>query len=88
MFASRLKCRVIETRWATPSVFIVRFRPSKAFTYQPGQFVSVVVPTSSGAVKRCYSLASSPEESERHGHYADPEDYHREVDHSFHCSIS
>jgi ferredoxin-NADP reductase len=69
MFAKSLKCRVIETRWATPSVFIVRFRPSRAFHYLPGQFVSVVIPALSGAIKRCYSLASSPEESERHGHY-------------------
>ncbi len=69
MFASRLKCRVIETRWATPSVFLVRFKPSKFFTFQPGQFVSVVIPTNSGPVKRCYSLANSPEESKLQGAY-------------------
>jgi ferredoxin-NADP reductase len=69
MFATRMKCKVLETRWATPSVFLLRFEPSKAFTYLPGQFVSVVIPTNAGPVKRCYSLASSPEESRRHGHY-------------------
>lgn len=69
MFAKSMKCTVIETRWATPTVFLLRFKPSKAFTYEPGQFVSVVVPTSTGPVKRCYSLSTSPDESRRHGHY-------------------
>lgn len=69
MFASRLKCKVVETRWATPSVFLVRFKPNKFFSFQPGQFVSVVIPTPSGPVKRCYSLANSPEESKLQGAY-------------------
>ncbi len=68
MFAARLKCKVIETRWATPSVFLIRFKPSRLFSFLPGQFISVVIPTPSGPVKRCYSLASSPEES-RSGAY-------------------
>lgn len=69
MFASRLKCRVIEVRWATPSVFLVRFEPSRSFSFLPGQFISVVVPTPSGPVKRCYSLASSPQESQAQNAY-------------------
>lgn len=69
MFASRIHCRVLETRWVTPSVFLVRFSPSKRFRFLPGQFVSVVVPTSGGFVKRCYSLASGPEEALRTGRY-------------------
>jgi len=30
------------------------------FSYQPGQFVTLRLPTESGAVGRCYSLCSSP----------------------------
>ena len=72
MFARKVKCRVLENIGVNESVFVIRFAPSKKFSYQPGQFISVLVPSNTRkgkTVKRCYSLASSPAESKYHNQY-------------------
>lgn len=70
-FASKFKCRVLETVWITPSVVRIRFEPSRKFDFKPGQFISVVIPPfhkSSKPAKRCYSFANGPEEAQRNGY--------------------
>lgn len=70
MYARKYDCRVLENVWVTPTVFRIRFRPSKGFAYEAGQFVSVVVPDarSPRPLKRLYSLASPPEEAMENGY--------------------
>jgi ferredoxin-NADP reductase len=64
--AKKFTCRVLDKTWVTPSVVRLRFEPDKKFIFEPGQFLSVVIPRGAGnakAVKRCYSFSSSPEEA-------------------------
>lgn len=68
MPAKKISCRLIETRWLTPSVMQIGFEPTKRFSFEPGQFLSVLIPTQVmplkkgyHAIKRAYSFASSPE---------------------------
>jgi CDP-4-dehydro-6-deoxyglucose reductase len=70
-FAKPFQCRVLDVVWLTSSVVKVRFEPSKKFDFQPGQFLSVVIPPfhrGGEVVKRCYSFASGPEESKQDGY--------------------
>ena len=57
-------CKVIGKIWLTPSVVELRFDPSRKFKFEPGQFLSVVVPApvDSGdrAKRRAYSLVTPP----------------------------
>jgi ferredoxin-NADP reductase len=70
MHAKEYTCQITENIWVTPTVMRVRFEPLKKFTYEPGQFVSLQIPTPDGRiVKRCYSLSSAPAESKKNGHY-------------------
>lgn len=72
MHAKEYTCRVLELIWLTPTVFRLRFEPLKRFDFEPGQFVSVVVPAMSKTVKpvkRCYSFAGTPEEARQQGFY-------------------
>jgi ferredoxin-NADP reductase len=72
MFAKEYTCRVLENIWITPTVIRFRFEPLKKFTFDPGQFLSILVPPPEGTsqtVKRCYSFASSPEEAKYKGYY-------------------
>lgn len=61
VYAKRVQCRVEASSWLSPSVLSINFSCSKPFGFEAGQFVAVVIPTSHGKIKRCYSLASSPE---------------------------
>ncbi len=66
-FPRKYKCQIVDTRWITPTVLRIRFKPRRKFSFRAGQFVSVSVPEKPGSstwVKRAYSLASSPEESQ------------------------
>lgn len=72
MHAKDYTCRVLDLTWLTPTVFRLRFEPLKRFAFEPGQFVSVVVPAMSKtvkSVKRCYSFAGTPEEARNLGYY-------------------
>src|SRR5438477_11165363 len=72
MYAKELICQVVDNTWLTPTVFRLRFEPLKRFKFEPGQFVSVLVPPtqeSPTTVKRCYSFASSPLEAKNKGYY-------------------
>jgi ferredoxin-NADP reductase len=72
MFAKEYTCRVLENIWVTPTVMRFRFEPLKRFTFEPGQFLSILVPPPEGTnqmVKRCYSFASSFEEAKYKGYY-------------------
>ncbi len=72
MIAKSYTCRVLDNTWITPTVFRLRFQTLKKMPFQPGQFVSVVVPGNSSnleTVKRCYSLASAPIEATKSGYY-------------------
>ncbi|MBY0470561.1 hypothetical protein K2X30_05280 [bacterium] len=44
MNAREYSCKIIEKIWLTPSVMKVRFKPSKPFDFEPGQFLSIYVP--------------------------------------------
>lgn len=71
MPARELKCKVVENIWLTPTVMRVRFEPSRAFSFEPGQFISVVVPVldSRGRpLRRAYSLASPQELAKKKGY--------------------
>lgn len=61
MFARKYSCTLIERQWLTPTVLALRFKPSKDFPYEGGQFLSLIVPSSDGKreVKRAYSFASA-----------------------------
>lgn len=61
VYAVYVTCTVKEFEWLSPTTIQIRFTSSKAFDFRPGQFISVVVPGDQ-KVKRCYSLASSPED--------------------------
>ena len=58
-------CRIIENKMLTPTVFELKFETDRKFSFEAGQFVSIVIP---GAAKngrdlrRAYSIASSPEQ--------------------------
>jgi ferredoxin-NADP reductase len=62
MPAREVACKVVEFNWLTPTVMGIRFEPSKKFVYEPGQFLSVVVPDPAGGrpLRRAYSFASPP----------------------------
>jgi 3-ketosteroid 9alpha-monooxygenase subunit B len=58
---------VTETDDACSVVFDVPAELAGAFTYQPGQFLTLRVPDGeAGSVARCYSLSSSPHTGDRH----------------------
>lgn len=67
MLARKYRCRVMEKRWLTPTVFALRFAPHRRLRFDPGQFLSVSIPAVSRGerpAKRCYSLVSA---SDHHG---------------------
>ncbi|MEK6579196.1 MAG: FAD-dependent oxidoreductase [Bdellovibrionota bacterium] len=71
--ARQITCDVTQIIWPTPTVMQIRFRPSKPFTFKPGQFLSILVPPDKSknhkkAVKRAYSFSSAPNapEAERY----------------------
>jgi CDP-4-dehydro-6-deoxyglucose reductase len=56
-----VKCTVVEKIWLTPTVMKIRFEPSKRFSYQPGQFLSLIIPPPppyTRPKRRIYSFAS------------------------------
>jgi ferredoxin-NADP reductase len=63
MPAREFQCRVLEVKWLSPTIFSLRFEPSIKISYQPGQFLSIVVPPPAEdldgrRVRRIYSFAS------------------------------
>ncbi len=59
--AIKVRCRIVEKRWLTPTVLAIRFEPSKSFAYEAGQFLSLYVPSRENGAKplrRIYSFAS------------------------------
>ncbi|MBI1861600.1 MAG: FAD-dependent oxidoreductase, partial [Deltaproteobacteria bacterium] len=65
VYAINLSCRIEEFAWMSPTTFRLRFSTSKRFTFRAGQFISVVIPAQNGrgSAKRCYSIASAPDET-------------------------
>ncbi len=65
--AKEVICKVIHKIWLTPTVVGIRFEPNKRFKFDPGQFMSVVIPKpfapplSPKRLRRIYSIASAPE---------------------------
>jgi len=59
---SNLRVTVREVTRETPDACSVVLEPPAGadFSYQPGQFVTLRLPTATGLVGRCYSLCSSP----------------------------
>jgi ferredoxin-NADP reductase len=57
-------CKVLQIKWLTPTVFDLRFEPTRKFRFDPGQFVSVIVPQGEDRkpLRRAYSLAVPPEQ--------------------------
>lgn len=57
--ARRIRCKVIEKIWLTPTVVRLRFEPNKKFRFREGQFLSLIVPQKKGdPVRRAYSFAA------------------------------
>lgn len=64
--ARPITCQVSETKWLTPTVVGIRFEPNKRFTFEPGQFLSLIVPGTESSAKparRIYSFSSDPEQN-------------------------
>jgi NAD(P)H-flavin reductase len=65
--AREFECRVTETLWLTPTVLRIRFEPAKAFKFDPGQFLSLMVPKpfappgGPARLRRIYSFAAPAE---------------------------
>jgi len=70
MRAKEFECKVLHAHWITPSVLRIVFEPSKLFSYDPGQFLSLVVPSREvrKPLKRLYSFASSSEVAKKEGY--------------------
>jgi ferredoxin-NADP reductase len=64
--ARQITCAVTETKWLTPTVVGIRFEPNKRFSFDPGQFLSLIVPGTESSAKparRIYSFAADPEKA-------------------------
>ena len=64
MAAKEVQCVVTRKQWLTPTVFELVFQAEPAFSFQAGQFISVVVPGAGPGgrnLRRAYSIASAPE---------------------------
>jgi 3-ketosteroid 9alpha-monooxygenase subunit B len=59
-YALRVREIVRETDDACSIVFDVPDDAADEFSYRPGQFLTLELPSEAGAVARCYSLCSSP----------------------------
>ncbi|MGE0616348.1 MAG: ferredoxin--NADP reductase [Bacteriovoracia bacterium] len=71
MRARDYTCTILEVLWVTPSVLKVRFEPHKKFKYEPGQFLSIAIPSPSGKGKptrRAYSFALPFEVAKERGY--------------------
>ena len=65
--AKKIQCTVIETKRLSPTVVSLQLKPSRKISFEGGQFVSIEIPSNNGGkVKRCYSLANAPEQSQSH----------------------
>jgi ferredoxin-NADP reductase len=63
MPATEFLCTIRSFRMLTPTVFETTFETDKAFEFQAGQFISIVVPGAGPKgrdLRRAYSIASSP----------------------------
>lgn len=72
MLAKKIACVMEEIDWITPSTMRVRFRTKTPFAFQPGQFLSLVIPSAQKRVKpikRLYSIASTPDQGKSTGMY-------------------
>jgi 3-ketosteroid 9alpha-monooxygenase subunit B len=62
--AGSLKARVVEVIRETEDAHSLVLEPAEGYTgrfsYKPGQFLTIRVPSADGWVARCYSLCSSP----------------------------
>ena len=64
MKAREFKCKIVNNKYLTPTVFEVSFEPNESLEFQPGQFLSVVIPGAGPKgrnLRRAYSIASAPE---------------------------
>src|SRR4051794_2866400 len=56
---------VAETTDAMTIAFSVPDKPSDTYSFRPGQFLTIAVPSErTGWVARCYSISSSPSQSD------------------------
>jgi CDP-4-dehydro-6-deoxyglucose reductase len=62
------KCKILSTEKLNPTVLRIVFEPNRTIHYEPGQFLSVLVPTQPKEVRRFYSFASAPETANNHGY--------------------
>lgn len=71
MFGKPYRCRVLETKLIAAGVLSVRFEPCRKLPFEPGQFLSLVVPGENSEAHpqyRLYSFASGPERSREEGY--------------------
>lgn len=68
--AKEFSLQLVSKVWLTPTVVSLGFQSKSALSYEPGQFLSVQIPTQGSSekkwIKRAYSFSSSPEKSDRH----------------------
>ena len=65
MAAIATPCKITHFQMLTPTVFELKFEPETGFEFQPGQFVSIVIPGAGPQgrdLRRAYSIASAPEQ--------------------------
>lgn len=53
--------KVMLNKKISSSVNLIRFSIPNNFTFNPGQYISIVIQLDTGRIKRSYSLSSSPE---------------------------
>jgi ferredoxin-NADP reductase len=66
MKAAEYRCTVQSFTMLTPTVFELTFEPQQQFSFEAGQFVSIIIPGAGPKgrdLRRAYSIASSPEKS-------------------------
>lgn len=69
MPAREITCTVLEKIWVTDTVVHIRFQPTRKFSFEPGQFLSVVFPSDEKRPpRRAYSFCLSLEASKKGGY--------------------
>jgi len=58
--SEKLRLRVLEVVQETGDAHSLVFDTPEGLTYQPGQFLTLRLPTDNGVVARCYSVSSAP----------------------------
>lgn len=64
MDSKHVKAVVVTRREISPELWVVRIRPEERIAFEPGQYLTVGLPSSPRMIERPYSVASAPREPE------------------------